>query len=381
MLTLSNKSRRRPFALGAALAATTALITACGGTGSAADDNAAVEAVPQLPEFSKVVPPGPAIDVSSLAGKTVFWIPITSQAPIFSVEQAAATEAFAAAGVKLQLCDGQASPASVAKCVSQAVSAHAGGIIATSIPPEFAQQSFATATAAGIPVEFVNTKNAVTPAQWGDKAAALPANFVKQAQINDDLIIKDSGGKANVLLVGVTDSSVTTSAYQQGMKGYLQDKCPKCKISTVEAGSTTLANLPSQVNAALVKDPGIRYVFVEFDSFTPPVVQALRQVNKANSIKLVTMLGQLDGLQRVSQGAAFADTGYSIAALGWNETDVMLRLMLGTKPDTTKYVTPIKTFTKSTVQGLDLTQKGWLSGSWTSADDFRAMYRKLWGAS
>jgi ribose transport system substrate-binding protein len=371
---------RRRAATGLTVAAVAALAAACGGTGSTASQTEA-SAAPQLAEYSEVAEPGPSLDVSSVAGKTVYWIPITSQAPVFSIEQKAAEEAFAAVGVELQLCDGQANPAAVAKCVDQAIAAKAGGIIATSIPPEFAQQSFASAVRAGIPLEFVNTKDATVPAEWGKLAAALPANFAKQAEINNDLIIADSDGKANVLLVGVTDSSVTTSAYEEGMKGYLEEKCPDCEISTVETGTTTISNLASQVSAALVKNPGVEYISVEFDAFAPPVVQALRQVNKASSIKLVTMLGQLDGLQRVADGAAFADTGYSIAALGWNEADVMLRLMLGEDPRVEQHVTPIKTFTKETVEGLDLTADGWLSGAWTSEDDFRAMYRQLWGVS
>jgi len=353
------------------------MLTGCGG--AKAESGSAAQAAAQPKQFSSVPKPGPAIDVSSLKGKTVYWIPITSQAPIFSIEQKATEQAFAVAGVSLQLCDGQANPAAVAKCVNQAVAAKAGGIIATSIPPEFAQQSFAKAVRAGIPVEFVNTKDATVPSDWGKGAAALPANFIEQAQLNNDLIIKDSGSKAKVLLVGVTDSSVTTSAYEVGMQKYLRDKCPGCKVATVEAGSTTLSGLASQVSAALVRNPDTQYVFVEFDSFTPPVVQALRQLNKTRSIKLVSMLGQLDGLQRVAGGTAFADTGYSIAALGWNEADVLMRLMLGQDPYVAGHRTPINTFTKETVKGLDLSEAGWLSGSWTSKDDFRSMFKTLWG--
>jgi ribose transport system substrate-binding protein len=82
----------------------------------------------------------------------------------------------------------------------------------------------------------------------------------------------------------------------------------------------------------------------------------------------------------VKNGGAFADTGYSISALGWNEADVMLRLMLGQPPLVEAHKTPIKTFTSANLDGLDISQNGWLSGSWQTSDDFRAMYRKLWGA-
>lgn len=373
--TYARAARRATAALGIGVVAVSLAACSSGASGAASPGDSAVA---QPTGYDKLPAPGPAIDASSLAGKTIYWIPITSQAPVFSIEQSAATEAFAAAGVKLQLCDGQANPAAVAKCTSQAVAANAAGIIATSIPPEFAQQSFGAAVAAKVPVEFVNTKDAVTPTAWGKLAAALPANFVTQADVNTDLVIADSKKKADVLLIGVTDSSVTTTVYQHVQEKYKSD-CQDCKVATVEVGSTTLANLSAQVSAALTKDPSIGYVQVEFDSFAAPVVQAIRQLNKSSSIKVITMLGQLDGMKRVADGSSFADTTYSLAALGWNEADVMLRLMLGKDPAIAGHKTPIKTYTAANIKGVALTEAAWKSGEWSSRDDFRAMYKKLWG--
>lgn len=311
----------------------------------------------------------------------MYWIPITTQAPIFTIENQAAAEAFEAAGVNLQLCDGKASPDAVAACVSQAINADAAGIIATSIPPEFAQQSFASAAEAGLAVLFVNTPDAEVPTEWGPKVAALPSNFVVQERANADIIIEDSGGTANVLLVGVSDSSVTTFTFEEGMKAPFEENCPDCTVSEIQSGTTTLSTLASQVSAALAKDPNIGYIMVQYDSFAPPVVQALRELNKSSSVKLFTALGQLDGMQRLENGSQFVDTGYSIAALGWNQADVMLRLLLDETPEIDAYVSPIRTHTTDTVQDLDLTEAGWLSGEWSSDDDFRAMFRQLWGVN
>lgn len=333
-------------------------------------------------DYSKVPAPGPALgDASELRGKTVYWIPITSVAPVFTVEQKNATEALAALGIKLQLCDGQATPEVVARCVSQAIAAKAAGIITTSTPPEFARQAFDKAIEADIPMLFVNTKDATMPSEWGKKAVAMPNNWNAQGKLNNDLIVSDSGGKASVLMVGVTDSSATSAFFQEGMKGDLAAKCPGCTINEVQTSSTQISNLTSLVSSALVQKPDTRYVVVEFDSFAAPVVQAIRQQSKQNSVKLLTHLGQLDGLKRVADGQQFADTGYSLAALGWNEADAMMRMMLGQDPLIDKHVTPIRTFTKDNVEGLDLTQEGWESGKWQSSDDFRAMYRDLWPAA
>jgi len=352
-------------------------MSSASGSGSTGTSNAPSSA--GATDYSKVPPPGPSLgDTSALRGKTVYWIPITSVAPVFTVEQINATQALAAMGMKLQLCDGQATPEVVARCVGQAVAAKAAGIITTSLPPEFARQAFDGANRAGIPMLFVNTKDATTPAEWGKKAAALPNNWNAQGALNNDLIVSDSGGKAKVLMVGVTDSSATVAFFKEGMKGDLTKKCPGCTINDVQTSSTQISNLTSLVSSALVQHPDVQYVDVQYDSFAAPVIQAIRQQNKQSSIKLLTHLGQLDGLNRVAQGQQFADTGYSIAALGWNEADALMRLMLGQDPLIDKHVTPI---TKENVKGLDLTEAGWESGKWESSDDFRAMYKKLWPAT
>lgn len=384
MINISSPAKwrrsHRVLLIPAAILAGLLALTACGNSGSSSTSGGSVAAPPQPAEFSKVVAPGPQLtDVVSLKGKTVFWIPITSQAPVFSVERVAATEAFASVGVNLQVCDGQATPGEVSKCVNQAIAAGAAGIITSSLPPEFAQQSFSAAAAAGIPMLFVNSNSA--PTKWGDKAAVLPPNFVQQAQLNNDLIISDSGGKGKVLLVGVTDSSATTVGFEEGMQKYLTEKCPGCKIDTIQTNSTQISQLTSLVSAALVKNPGTEYIFVQFDAFAAPVVQAIRQLNKTSSIKLLALRTQLDGMQRIPNGSQFADTGDCTACLGWNETDAMLRMMQGQKIDPSRYVTPIKTYTGANIQGVDISQAGWQSGKWQTTEDFRGLYKQLWGAT
>ncbi len=344
-----------------------------------AGSTASAPAQPQ--QFASVPTPGPPLrNTSSLRGRTVYWIPITSVAPVFTIESNAAKEAFGSLGINLQVCDGQATPDVVARCVSQAIAGKAAGIIATSIPPEFARQAFGNAVNAKIPTLFVNTADATTPPEWGHVAAAFPDNWKDQAALNNDLIVHDSGEKAHALLVGVTDSSATVDTFKNGMQADLAKKCPHCTITAVPTSSTQISQLTSLVSSALVKDPSINYVFVQYDSFAAPVIQAIRQQNKQGNVKLLTMLGQLDGLKRVASGQEFADTGYSVAALGYNESDILLRMMLGQDPLVAAHVTPIKTINGANVGALDLTEEGWQSGHWQTDADFRAMYRKLWGA-
>ncbi|CAA9436929.1 MAG: hypothetical protein AVDCRST_MAG35-3028 [uncultured Quadrisphaera sp.] len=381
--TPRSRGHRTLLAAGA-VTALALLVAGCAGDAPAvvgqAPSSDAASAPPQPPELATVPAPGPPLgDTSSLQGRTVYWIPITSVAPVFTIEGTAAAEAFESVGMDLQVCDGQATPDAVGRCVGQAIAADAAGIIATSIPPEFSRQAFGDAVEAGIPTLFVNTLDDSTPPEWGELAAALPNNWADQAALNIDLLVEDSGGDAEVLVVGVTDSSTTVDFFENGIVGQLEAACPDCAISTVPTGSTSINQLSSLVSSALVSQPGTEYVIVQYDSFAAPVVQALRQQNRQGEVKLLTHLGQLDGLQRVADGDQWADTGYSLSVLGWNSADVLLRMMLGQDPLVDAHLTPVKTFTAANVGEVDLSQEGWQSGQWQTEEDFRAMYRELWG--
>ena len=381
--TPRSRGHRTLLAAGA-VTALALLVAGCAGDAPAvvgqAPSSDAASAPPQPPELATVPAPGPPLgDTSSLQGRTVYWIPITSVAPVFTIEGTAAAEAFESVGMDLQVCDGQATPDAVGRCVGQAIAADAAGIIATSIPPEFSRQAFGDAVEAGIPTLFVNTLDDSTPPEWGELAAALPNNWADQAALNIDLLVEDSGGDAEVLVVGVTDSSTTVDFFENGIVGQLEAACPDCTISTVPTGSTSINQLSSLVSSALVSQPGTEYVIVQYDSFAAPVVQALRQQNRQGEVKLLTHLGQLDGLQRVADGDQWADTGYSLSVLGWNSADVLLRMMLGQDPLVDAHLTPVKTFTAANVGEVDLSQEGWQSGQWQTEEDFRAMYRELWG--
>src|ERR1700759_2826819 len=124
------------------------------------------------------VPTAAISGVTSLSGKTVYYIPITQQSPQFAVTQAALESAFGKVGIKLQVCNGNATPTGIAACLTQATKAKAGAIITAAI-------------ASGIPVLNTNqTADSAHPA--AAKLGYIYAAGSEQMVAVADWIINDS---------------------------------------------------------------------------------------------------------------------------------------------------------------------------------------------
>src|ERR1700759_5255122 len=136
-------------------------------------------------------PTGQIPGVTGLSGKTVYYIPITQQSPQFAVTQAALESAFGKVGIKLQVCNGNATPTGIAACLTQATKAQAGAIITDAIPYVIAANAFAAALAAGIPVLNTNqTADSAPPA--AAKLGYIYAAGSEQMVAVADWIINDS---------------------------------------------------------------------------------------------------------------------------------------------------------------------------------------------
>src|SRR5205807_1299610 len=162
--TDSNLLRRRVKLLaGVSVVATALLILAgCGSSSSSKPSSgpagpgvaAAQARVAQLEQPTTAFPPpGPPLrNVRSLAGKTVWYIPITQKVEFFNAVSGALGTALGQAGVHLRTCSGEANPSATAACVTQATASKAGAIIVDAIPIVVAANAFDSAQAKHIPI-------------------------------------------------------------------------------------------------------------------------------------------------------------------------------------------------------------------------------------
>ncbi|MDN3359081.1 substrate-binding domain-containing protein [Actinomadura sp. DC4] len=351
--------------------------TAKAGTGPGTDAHAAqAVATAQAPLTTYPLPKDRLSGVSSLHGKTVYYVPITQQAPQFATTAAGLKKALAAAGLSLQVCNGNSNPSQVSACVDQAAGASAGAIITDSIPYGMAANALDAAQRKKIPVLI--TDQIPDPAHPASASLAY-AEGAGRAQLVTaaDWITADSRGSAHVLINQSTDSP-STIAYVAAAQQEFTAHCPDCEITVNKISSANFSLIASSTSSALLRNPKITYVVSEFEQYLQPTLGGVQQSGKAQKIKLVSTAAQLGGLQMLkAKGLLWATVGQASAYQGWADTDAALRLML--KKPVDPIATPLRLFTRDNVGGLTLTNAAQDSGEWFGPAGYASEYKSVWG--
>lgn len=392
-----NRSNRRTTTSLRALAALAAVALAVAGCGSSSDSKSSGEGggpgvdaarmkVADLQKPTTSYPePGPALKgVKSLAGKTVWYIPITEKVEFFQAVTNGLKTALGKAGVKLRSCSGEANPSATAACVNQAVDSRAGAIVLDAIPIAVAAEAFQAAKSNDIPV-LVTDQDPPPPGAPGavkgigdDKLAYTSFGARDLMEGVADWIIADSNGKANVLVTELTDSPSTQAWVEEGAIAEYRKYCPGCKTAVAKINIGQLQLVPSKISAELLRNQDTNYVQPQFDAVAQPVQAGVQQAGFANKVKAASATGLLTGLQSVkSAGFIKADNGIDYAYQGWATADELFRMMLGKPPVEEKI--PLRLFTKDNVGSLELTPQAEASGEWFGPPTFDQMFTKLWG--
>ena len=391
MFRTSTGSTRAAGVSGAAFAAAALLLAACSSSGSgggatdtsgSSGDSALATKVAALEKAGHYpIPSGKIANVASLRGKTVFYIPITQQAPQFAVTQAALQVAFGRLGIKLQVCNGNATPTGISACLSQATNARAGAIITDAIPYVLAANAFAAAQKAGIPVLNTNQiPDSSHPASA--KLGYIYAAGSAQMEAVADWIALDSKGKGTVLINESTDGPAPVAFVAAGVKE-LKAKCPGCTVTINKISSANFSLIPSSTSSALLKTPNVGYVVSEFDQYLQPTLGGVQQASKTTSVKGVSGAAQLSGLQMLSKkNFLYASAGQASAYQGWVDADAVLRMMTGTTgAKLPSYTIPIRLFTRDNIGDIKLTGAAQSTGEWFGPSSYTQSFLKLWGVS
>jgi ribose transport system substrate-binding protein len=390
------KSRHLPRRIAAAGALVAILaVTGCGssdegksstGKGGGPGVAAAKARVAELMKpTTKYDPPGPPLkDVKSLAGKTVWYVPITEKVEFFQAVNSGLKTALGKAGVKLRTCSGEANPSATAACVNQAVDARAGAIILDAIPIAVAAQAFEAAKASDIPV-LVTDQDPPPPGVPGgvkgigdDKLAYASFGVAELVRGVADWIVADSNGAANVLIAELTDSPSTQAWIQRGAVAEYRKICPGCRTTIAKINIASLQLVPSKISSELLRNQDVNYIQPQFDAVAQPIQQGVQQAGFANKVKAASATGLLGGLQQVKQqGFIKADMGIDYAYQGWAIADELFRMMLGQPP--VEENVPQRLFTKENIGSVKLTPEAEATGEWFGSTDFRDVFTKLWG--
>ena len=322
------------------------------------------------------VPTASVPGVSKLKGRTVFYIPLLQDVPTFAVAAQTMKAALARAGLKLQVCDGQAQPTAVASCVQQAVGAGAAGIVLDAIPYGMAYSALNAAVAKGVPVLVADQVPQPASTPNTDHVSYLPGAQDQASQIAW-WIIADSNGKANAIIAEEIDNPSSIAQVTDSLAIY-KKYCPACVITVKQISASTTALEAAATSSNLQTHPAATYYFTEFEDSLQPTIQGIQQDGKASSISLSVAAGTVNGLGLLKSGSlvkavVVVDEAYE----GWALTDEILRMATGTAP--VQETIPTRLFTKQNIGTIQVTTGDQASGVWFGSTSFENDFAKVWG--
>lgn len=331
---------------------------------------AKVTSYPEIPAVSG--------GIASLKGKSLWYVPLGGSLPIFQGFGSGIKQAAEAAGMTFHTCDGKLVPTTMVSCLNQAATQGAAGIIGGYIDYSEAPTAYDALIAKNIPI--VIGGEPPTAGKSNSKQIAFydaTKSSTIAAGVALDSVIADSGGKAHILFMGISDTK-STSSEANAAQGYIAKACPDCTFKLVMYNTSSLSKVPSLASSALISNPDTNYVVVQVDSGEPATIQGIQSAGFANNVKLVAISGTLQPLQDIkSGGAQLADVGLSPIYTGWQWTDALIRMMVGQSPEFTPAV--IRLFTKDNVQDLTLTPAAFQTNAWYGPDTYEDTFLKAWG--
>ena len=314
--------------------------------------------------------------VSALKGKTVYYVPLVAAIPGFAATAVSMKASLAKAGLKLQVCDGQGNPSSIAACVGQATGAGAAGIILDAAPYGMAENALNAAKAKGIPIIIADQYPPTASTVNTDAVTYVPGVVDQPSQIAW-WTIADSKGTANAIIAQEVDSPSSKQYVTNSLPIYSQ-YCPGCKITLKTITASTNSLLASATSANLLSNPNATYYYTEFEDSLQPTIQGIQQAART-SVSLSVAGGSTDGLGLLKSGSSAVKAVVTVdeAYAAWALTDEILRMATKSAPVNETYVSRL--FTSENISTIQVTPAAENSGAWFGDTSYQSEFAQLWG--
>ena len=386
------RSMSRPRLAGSAAAlAALSLVAACSKStsntantapqpsGSSAAPNAVLQQVYKGTMTAPSSAPRPAVK-----GKSIWILSAGQSSESSSVPVNAAAEAARKIGWTVHIYDGQLNPANAPTGVSQALAAHADGIIIDA-DCAFARSQLEQAKAQHVVVVPIYSYDCNDPysgksnerlftgyTNYGTAANKNLAAFAESYGFaQGQAVIAATGGKAQVLVFNDPESTVVhylTVGFDRAIR-----QCSGCKVvHQINFNGLQLGPTLQQIAAAaILRYPQVNAIKSAFAAATLlSIAPAVRQSGRAGSIYVMGGEGFQDELDllRNHQGVNAVMISPSDWT-GWSAVDTVNSLFRGEKP----------AFSGLGWQLVDATHNLPASGPWVPPVDFKSVYEKAWG--
>jgi ribose transport system substrate-binding protein len=348
------------------------------GTAAAADLTHASEQVELYSQAPKFESPGDAFDARQvMGGKLLYSIPVNGGLSFTQMYKAAMERLAAGVGFDFKTWQNSGKPAEWGQGIQAAVSAGADAIdLFAGIDPTQVVPQVTLARSKQIPVVASDTYDrSQTPATSIDLAVNCPC--ADAARLMVDWVAAKTKGDADVLVLTASDVKAS-EAGEQAFKDEFAKVCPGCRVKYVDVPTGDWASqVQSQVQSALVADPGMDYVLPVYDTMSIWATQAIKQTGRAGKVKIVTYNGTPSILQMMQEDDVIEmNVGQSNDWMAHIILDQIMR-KVGGLPTNAEVSWPLYIWTKDNVAGAGKPP----TDSQGYGDEYRRAFTGLWGLS
>jgi ribose transport system substrate-binding protein len=302
--------------------------------------------------------------------------------PFIQAIKGGISDAAGTAGMTTLQSNPAGSAADVARQFARVIAQRASAVITVGFTTAEIATSLQPAHSAGIPVIqlFVTDPGAPpeSAAKSGVFAYVSPCYSCIGAAMAD-IVIHDSGGKANTVFINAPDVGVATLE-ARGFTAQMRQHCPSCTTRTADAPIAQWGTQIPGIVTAAAADPKVNYIVPVFDTASPLVVPALTAANAAGRVKLVSSNGdqaQLQDMKDASTPRWVGNVGVDGKWIGWASMDQVFRALTN-HPALADEKIGFRAFTPDNIGSVDLSAD---PSTWYGGTDFASQYLKLWGLS
>lgn len=269
-----------------------------------------------------------------------------------------------------------ADPQGPGAAMQQAIEGGADYIAVSGQTVDILGEAMEAAKSAGIPViDLYSTDEISGDANGVFANVGSPSYSEASYPLLADLIISDSGGAANVLLVSVPDFQILQVA-SEAITTQFENECPDCTVDELDVtiADLTSGGVASQVVSSLQSNPDTNYVFLTFGDLAAGLPEALDSAGLADQVKIVGHVPNPEQLQSVADGSSFAYIPLPRPMSAWAAVDAMARLELGMEIDQEAHeVLPIEIWTTENIPEPVTEYEG--------PNGYQDQFKALWGVA
>jgi ribose transport system substrate-binding protein len=330
---------------------------------------ASLTAATQIPAWTA---PGPALSVSSLKGKTVLIIPLTTAVSFCNQLDSSTAAVATKLGMVPKVYPTTGTPSQWASGIQQGISEHVAAIVLEcAIPSSTLTPQLAAAKAAGIPVYGTTASDTSVPLPAGLTGVTTDGYYQGMKDEALSAIAAQNGKPVDALMLTTFDIS-TGPGMATAFKSEMASKCGSaCKIKSVNIPLAQWAQqVESTVSSAMTADPNINTVAIEFDGMVPLVLPALIKYPNVG----VYAYGGGEAVVKLmtnSSSPLKMDVGEGAARIGYQVMDEVARTLTHQKSVAEEDV-PVRVFNASNASQEADANTGYGTSFVTGFD-------KLWG--